>query len=123
MPIDKIKPIVQKKQQSLAFEERQLERLRVGDSLQIERLEGDPLYLIFHSISNDSIKGVVWKNDGRKLQVPIDSGIPINQVEAIKVRKFDATSTLLFIGVGLPVFTIAIGIGYLAICECLNFGW
>jgi hypothetical protein len=115
MPIDKIKPIVQKQQQSLAFEERQLERLRVGDSLQIERLEGDPLYLIFHSISNDSIKGVVWKNDGRKLQLPIDSGIPIYQVVAIKVRKFDAPRTLLVVGLGLVVFTVAVGLFFISV--------
>lgn len=122
-PIDWVKPKVQKEQRTLAFEERQLEKLSVGDSLHIERLNADPVFLIFHSISNDSIKGVVWKTDKRRLQIPIESGIPIRQVKAIEVRKFDTSSTLLFVFVALPVFTLGIAVGYFAICNCLNFGF
>jgi hypothetical protein len=70
-PIDWVKPKHQKEQRTLAFKERQLERLSVGDSLQIERLDAAPVFLLFHSISNDSIKGVVWKTDKRRLQIPI----------------------------------------------------
>lgn len=70
MPIDKIKPKVQKEIQSITFEERQLERLHVGDSIKILYSEKDPLFLIFHSVSTDSIKGIVWKKGTKKLDLP-----------------------------------------------------
>jgi hypothetical protein len=47
----------------------------------------------------------------------------MSQVKAIEVRKYDTSSTLLFVFVAVPVFIIGIGVGYLAICNCLNFGW
>ena len=124
LPIDRIKPKVQKDQQRIAFEERQLERLHVGDSLQIEQSEVDPLFLIFHSVSTDSIKGVVWKRGAKKLEVPIDSGVPINQVKSIKVRKKDGTKTLLFVGIGFPVLIFGIGLIVVAVSGIgITGGW
>lgn len=123
LPIDRIKPKIPKEQQSIMFEERQLERLHVGDSLQIYQLEEEPLFLIFHSVSTDSIRGVVVKKGTKKLDVPIDSGILINQVKAIEVRKKDSTKTWLVIGLSLPVFILSIALIDVAINGYGYYGW
>jgi hypothetical protein len=106
-PIDLISPKVEKGERTLGFEMRQLERLVVGDSLKIERSSKDDTFLIFQSISNDSINGLVWKKGTKKLSEPFNSGIPINDVDAIHVRKYDSQATLLLVFVGIPVAAIA----------------
>lgn len=105
-PIDLIRPKVKKEERTLSFEMRQLDRLDEVDSLKIEGLDKDDLFLIFQSISNDSIKGTIWKKGGKKLQEPIDSGVPIKEMRAIYVRKYDSTTTLMLIFVGFPVAAI-----------------
>lgn len=110
LPIDRVKPKVQKDRQSIAFEERQLEKLQVGDTIKIYQSVEDPLFLIFHSVSNDSIKGIVWKNGTKNLDIPIYSGVPILQIKAIEVRKIDSTKTWLVIGLAVPVLIIGITI-------------
>ncbi len=99
--VDWIKPQIPKEERSKFFEPRQLGRISEGDSLYIKTKDSISFDMIYATVRNDSIHGLFWQKNNRKIKIPIESGIPISDIQMIKVRKFDWVTTIA-LGLGIP---------------------
>lgn len=116
--VDWIKPNLPMEERSKYFEPRQLSRISDGDSLYIKTIDNKSYDIIFSMVRNDSIQGLFWQKNNRRIKVAIETGIPISDIKTLKVKKFDMGTTILAV-VSIPIvlwlFSLTItlpGIGF-----------
>lgn len=109
-PVDRIKPNLPKDERSIIFQLDQLERINLGDSLRLKTLDQKYHYLIFHSVQNDSLKGIFWKSTALKIDHQIDSGVLLSEIQELYVRKKNTGLTIAAMvgAVGLSLVLISL---------------
>ncbi|WP_296699535.1 hypothetical protein [Algoriphagus sp.] len=117
--VDWINPQLPKEERNKYFEPRQLSRITEGDSLYIKTKDSRSFDIIFSDVRNDSICGLFFQKNNKRLRTPIQTGIPISEINELKVRKFDWLTSL---GVSLGV-PILVWITFLIAPWTFNYGF
>lgn len=99
--IDYINPPIPKGERSKTFEPRQIERVEPGDKLYLVMKNETSYDIVYSIVENDSIKGVFLQKNNKRIKIPIETGVSINEVLSLKVKKTSIPATLgLMFGVG-----------------------
>lgn len=111
--VDFINPQIPKEERSKTFEPRQIDRIKAEDKLFLTMKNGTSYDIIYSMVENDSIKGLFLQKNNRRLKNPINSGVPYDQIESMKIGKTSAPAT---IGFSLGV----LGLVILLVIDSLN---
>ncbi|MBN3519529.1 hypothetical protein JYB62_05890 [Algoriphagus lutimaris] len=93
--VDWIKPNLAVEERSKYFEPRQLSRISEGDDLFVLTKDSVSYDITYSEVRNDSIQGLFTQKNNKRLRVPIETGVPISEINMIKVKKLNKGATLL----------------------------
>lgn len=115
--VDSVSPEVSKEERSKSFELRQIEQINHGDSLYVKMKDGNNFHAIYEKAENDSLKGLFWQKNDKKMVIAMESGVPLQQIESLKVRRFSWGAT---VGFASGFLIIPAMIGLLAVQQMFD---